>query len=147
MGNANKEVQVLERLFRSITEEGSQTKLSAGITDLFVRINVGTGEVALYGDDDEQIASTVIFAWVGTEGRPTKAMLRSLRETIALLDTTGYWEYELFERPFSVVLVDEAFETVEELFFRDDELVLATKPLLEGLDEELSSFLSKILSD
>lgn len=145
--STNKEVQILERLFRSLTDDNATEKLSTSITDLFVRINQENGEVALYGDDDELIVSTVIFSWVGKESKYFEQASRKLREAIDRLDNEGFWEHELFERPFSIELVTEGFETIEELLFVDDELVKITTPLLENLDEELSMFIDKLLAN
>ena len=47
---------------------------------------------------------------------------------------------------FSVVLVNDAFESIDELLFLDDELIKVSLPLLENLDEELNSFINQLLS-
>lgn len=146
MGTAVKEAQVLEQLFRSLVNESKFNRLRSGLTDLFVRINMESGEVGLYGDDDELLCSTIIFSWVGKGGQPTPCMIRSLKEVVANLDNQGYWTHEMFERPFSVELVNEEFDTVEELLFLDDELIKVSLPLLENLDDELNSFINQLLS-
>lgn len=146
MSNSGKELQVLERLFRNLSQDKPQGKLS-GLSDLFVRIHAETGEVALFGDDDELIASTVIFSWVGKDGKAIDQMKQSLREVISKLEHEGYWEHEVFERPFSIVLVDDEFVSIEELLFVDDELVQLTTPLLSNLDEDLGQFISELLKN
>lgn len=147
MSTTSKEVQVLERLFKGLTDEASSNKLSTGITDLFVRINQDNGEVALYGDDDELIASTVIFSWVGKEPKHFEQASNTLKDTIRKLEYERFWANELFERPFSIELVTDSFETIEELLFLDDELVKVTTPLLENLDKDLSEFIDQLLSN
>lgn len=146
MSTTTKELQILERLFRSLTQEGSSHLLSRRINDLFVRINPETGEVSLFGDEDELITSTVIFSWVDkVEADHIEAMRQSLRTVVGKLAEAGYWEHEAFERPFSIDLVDEAFTTLEELLFLDNELLQLTTPLLDNLDEELSQFINDLL--
>ena len=143
----NKEHQILEKLFLSLLDDTNPDRVQSGISDLFIRINSETGEVVLYGDDEEQqLASTVIFSWVGLSDKPTKEMIRSLKTVISSLEGKGYWDSELFERPFSVVLVNDAFESIDELLFLDDELIKVSLPLLENLDEELNSFINQLLS-
>jgi hypothetical protein len=143
----NKEHQILEKLFLSLLDDTNPDRVQSGISDLFIRINSETGEVVLYGDDEEQqLASTVIFSWVGLSDKPTKEMIRCLKAVISSLEGKGYWDSELFERPFSVVLVDDAFESIDELLFLDDELIKVSLPLLENLDEELNSFINQLLS-
>ncbi len=147
MSSSNKEPLILERLFRSLTEETAPHKLRSGITDLFIRINQETGEISLYGDDDELITSTIIFSWVGKEPKHFEQISRSIKDVINKLQHEGYWEQDVFERPFSIELVTESFETIEELLFIDDELVKVTTPLLENLDAELSAFIDKLMTD
>ena len=143
----NKEHQILEKLFLSLLDDTNPDRVQSGISDLFIRINSETGEVVLYGDDEEQqLASTVIFSWVGVADKPTKEMIRCLKTVISSLEGKGYWDSELFERPFSVVLVNDAFESIDELLFLDDELIKVSLPLLENLDEELNSFINQLLS-
>ena len=143
----NKEHQILEKLFLSLLDDTNPDRVQSGISDLFIRINSETGEVVLYGDDEEQqLASTVIFSWVGLSDKPTKEMIRWLKAVISSLEGKGYWDSELFERPFSVVLVNDAFESIDELLFLDDELIKVSLPLLENLDEELNSFINQLLS-
>lgn len=147
MSLSDKELKVIERLFHSLTEEQSPVRIKNGLSDLFIRINLETGELSIFGDDDELIASTVIFSWVGKGGSPTPDMLNSLRGVLYKLEEQGYWEHELFEHPFSVVLVNDEFESVEELLFLDDELIKLSTPLLENLDTELSDFIASLLKE
>lgn len=146
MAIPNKAVQVLQKLFRSLIEPTAPEHLTASITDLFVRINCETGEVSIYGDDDELIGSVVIFSWVDKGDKPSPEMRKTLRQAVAGLQAEGLWEHELFERPFSIVLVDDEFANIEELLFLDDELLQLTTPLLADLDSELSQFIDELLS-
>lgn len=143
----NKELQLLERLFTDLTREDNPDRLQTGLSDLFVRINTETGEISLYGDDDELLHSLVVFSWITNTPEPTEAMLSSLRTVIARLQSQGYWDHDLYERPFSIELVSDTFATIEHLLFLDDDLVEVSRPLLEGLDEDLDNFLDNLLGD
>lgn len=145
--STSKELQVLERLFRNLSQDKAQSVSPEGINDLFVRIQPESGEVSLYGEDDELIASTVIFSWVDKGDTVSEAMRQSLRDVVAKLHHEGYWEQELFQKPFSIALVDEQFVSVEELLFVDDEVLQLTTPLLSNLDEELGQFIKDLLQD
>lgn len=148
MAPTGKEVQLLVRLFESLLNEEDPKHLQTGVSDLFVRIETERGEVALYGDDDELINSSVIFSWIKPEERAISAeMVAQLRQAIETLSAKGFWEHTLFERPFSIVLVDEGFQTLEELLFVDDDLMQVGTPLLEGLNEDLSKFLDNLLAE
>ena len=50
-------------------------------------------------------------------------------------------------KPFSFVMVDEDKETYYELMLIDDDTVLVSQTLLEGLDKELDDFLSDLLEN
>lgn len=145
----NKELQLVERLLVDLTREDNPQRIKHALHDLFVRVNTTTGELSIYGDEDELLTSLTLFAWIkeGEPTAPTEEMLAVLREAVARLESRGYWEGELFARPFSVELVDDAFNTLEVLLYLDEELIQASRPLLEGLDEELNSFLGALLED
>lgn len=148
MASTGKEVQLLERLFETLLNEADSKHLQTGVNDLFVRIDTERGDVALYSDDDELINSSVIFSWIKPEDRVVSPeMIVQLRQAIENLNAKNFWEHELFERPFSIVLVDEGFQTLEELFFVDDDLMQVGTPLLEGLNEDLSKFLANLLAE
>lgn len=147
MNTSSKELQLLERLFRSLGEDKKREQ-EPPLTDLFVRINTQAGEVSLHGDDDELINSIVLFSWVGEEQKPPSAAQRAaLKQVVAKLSEEGYWDEAHFARPFSIELVDDAFERIEELLFLDDEFITLTTPLLDGLDKELSTFIEDLLKN
>jgi hypothetical protein len=49
--------------------------------------------------------------------------------------------------PYSFVLVDKEHESICELLLVDDDTLLVTEGLLEGLDKELNEFLESLLED
>lgn len=148
MASTEKEIQLLQRLFEDLLDPNNPKRPQVGLSDIFVRIDTERGEVALYGDDDELINAVVLFSWVASEeSAPSSTMISQLREAISRLESRGFWEHDLFEHPFSIELVGEDFETIEELLFLDDDLVKVSTPLLEGLHEDLDNFLGNLLSD
>ena len=50
-------------------------------------------------------------------------------------------------KPFSLVLEDDDKESVAELYLVDDETVIIDPDLMEGLDDDLNSFLEGLLKD
>ncbi len=143
----NKELQLLERLLTDLINPDNPSRLQTGISDIFVRINTQTGEVSLYGDDDELLQSLTLFSWITDEVTPRPEMIELLREAISRLEARGFWNDDLFERPFSIELVTEDFTTSEHLLFLDDEIINLSTPLLEGLSEDLEKFISDLLGD
>lgn len=143
----NKERQLLEQLFTDLTQQDHPHRLRTSISDLFVRVNTQTGEISLYGDDDELLHSVTIFSWITNAPAPQAEMIDLLRLVLSDLDAKGYWSNELFDRPFSVELVSDDFSTIEHLLLVDDELIGISSPLLSGLHEDLEKFLQDLLGD
>lgn len=141
----NKELQLLEGLFEELTAKTNPKRMER-ISDLFVRVSTTTGEVALYDDDDSLLASQVLFSWITNEPISSE-MIALLHQVVARLERHDYWTQESFVRPFSIELVGEDFSVIEHLLFVDDDLVQISRPLLEGLDEDLNKFLSNLLPD
>jgi len=50
-------------------------------------------------------------------------------------------------KPYSFVLVDEEKETIADLLLMDDDTMLLSEGLLQGLDEELDAFLKDLLEN
>lgn len=146
----SKEVQLITRLFTNLVK-GEEARLSPEVrlSDIFVRINTFTGELSLLDYEDEVLGTATIFSWIVEEQERgiTTQMREQLREAIAQLESKGLWEEEAFARPFSIVLVGEDWQTIEELLYLDDEHVLLTSPLLSGVDEELTQFLQELLQE
>ena len=72
-----------------------------------------------------------------------KALRRILKDIDAEqpLETLAIW------KPFSFVLVDDDRETVAELMLFDEDNTLLSQSLMQGLDEELDSFLKDLLAE
>jgi hypothetical protein len=70
-----------------------------------------------------------------------------LREAIAGANANGELERLAVWMPYSFVLVDEERETIADLLLVDEDTLLVTDSLLEGLNEELNSFLEQLLDD
>lgn len=148
MATKEKRTELIGQLFASLLEESNPKRLSSRVHDLFVRIDLERGEVTLLGEDEEVLASCVIFSWVNQEQEtPTEEMVATLREAVARLEREGFWTRPIFEQPFEVVLVDKMFTPIENLLYLDDDIVQVTPPLLEGLNEELDDFIRKLLGD
>lgn len=148
MATKEKRMQLLGDLFRSLVDEVSPKRLRSSVHDLFVRLDLERGEVMLLSDDEEPLASCVIFSWIAPElPTPSDEMVDTLGEVVAALEREGYWAHPLFARPFSVVLVDKMMGQIESLLYVDEEMIQITRPLLEGLSEDLDDFIAKLLGD
>lgn len=84
--------------------------------------------------------------WIGNTDEDFYQQIPSiLRKCIEKLKDTV--ENMSILKPFSLVLEDDDKETVAELYLVDDETVIIDPDLMEGLDDDLNSFLEGLLKD
>ena len=116
------------------------------VTDIHLQANQTSGELTLFDDDDNEMASTVIEEWVAYENNDFYGSVeRKLSSLLYSMKNKGEFDKVAILMPYSFVLVDDEKETVAELLLMDDDTLLVNEELLKGLDEELDAFLKKLL--
>ena len=106
------------------------------------------GTLGVYNDEDEAIATAEVPEWETYEPDTFYADVEAdLREAIAGANANGELERLAVWMPYSFVLVDDERETVADLLLVDEDTLLVTNSLLDGLNEELNSFLDQLLKD
>ena len=63
------------------------------------------------------------------------------------LNEKSVFDKIFIEKPFSVSLVNDGFDVVEELLFLDDDTLKLDDELWKDMDKELDAFLRDLLSD
>lgn len=118
------------------------------ITDIHLQPNQETGELVIFNDDEEILATAVINELTGLEGDFYVVVEEILREALkALQDADSFSRLSLL-KPYSFVLIDDEKETITELLLIDDqETLLLHDGLLKGLDDELDAFLKELLEN
>lgn len=118
------------------------------ITDIHLQPNQETGELVIFNDDEEILATAVINELTGLEGDFYVVVEKILREVLkALKDADSFSQLSLL-KPYSFVLIDDEKETITELLLIDDqETLLLHDGLLKGLDDELDAFLKELLEN
>ena len=140
-------LSLLENAIKKATSRYNCTCEQPVVTDIHLQVNPNTGNVSLYNDDDEVLASTTIEEWNNSyEGNNFNAdMERFLSGLLNDMKNAGDFDKMGIIKPFSFVLVDEEKETLAELLLMDDDTLMLNDELLKGLDEELDEFLKKLL--
>ena len=140
-------LSLLENAIKKATSRYNCTCEQPVVTDIHLQVNPNTGDVSLYNDDDEVLASTTIEEWNNSyEGNDFNAdMERFLSGLLNDMKNAGDFDKMGIIKPFSFVLVDEEKETLAELLLMDDDTLMLNDELLKGLDEELDEFLKKLL--
>ena len=117
-------------------------------TDFYFMPSAEEGRLHVFNDNDEEIAVAEVTEWHDyTPDTFYSAAEANLREAIKEANAEGELERLAVWMPYSFVLVDEERETVAELLLVDEDTLLVTDSLLEGLDVELNEFIEKLLNE
>lgn len=119
------------------------------LTDIILRVFPHSGEVKFYDDDERELMRIVIPEWIhGSRDadfyqKVTPVLRRAISEVrCEVLDKMSLL------RPYTFVMQDEDGETLTDLYIVDDqETVIISGSLLEGVDEDLDSFFKKLMED
>ena len=116
------------------------------VTDIYLQPVRSSSELLVYDDEEEfkvrsvpqlnDMASDTFYA----------DMENILRKTLQLIDSSDSLDSLSVWKPFSFVMVDEDSENFYELMLMDDDTMLASQTLMEGLDKELDDFLYELLN-
>jgi len=139
-------IQQIERAIRKIAAKFPPKEEADVMTDIHFRVLQETGELMAFNDDEKELNRCIIEEWINNtdedfyEQIPAifRKCLESMKETI---------ENMSIMKPYSFVLEDEDKETIAELYLVDDETVIIDPDLMEGLDDDLNSFLDNLLKD
>ena len=103
-----------------------------------------SGELLIFNDQDEELTRCVVESWLGNQAENfytdiQPLLLSAIQQERELLDNLPIL------KPYSFVLIDEEKETIAELHLVDDELMLVSGNLMEGLSGDLDSFLEELM--
>lgn len=119
---------------------------SAVVTDLHIRPIRESGEVTI-SDDDRDLDSIILPELAEIPEEDFYGIMENeLRRVLQQIDATDSIDKLAIWKPFSFVLVDDENETISELMLIDDDTVLASQTLMEGLDADLDNFLTELFS-
>ena len=124
-----------------------QVKEQPIISDIYLQVTVA-GEFVVYDDNDQEFARATIAEWVDCQ---EDVLIKESQELLTKLlnkqNETGAFNQLPLLKPYSFVLVDEEKETIADLLLMDDDTLLLSEGLLQGLDEELDAFLKDLLEN
>lgn len=143
---AQSHASVVSTLRKALNRYSFNGGMSA-LTDIFMQANPHTGELLVCNDEDEILSSWLVPEWVDALPENFYEDAEAvLRKALNELRDEGLVDNLKLLKPYSFVLVDDDKETVAELMLVDDEeTMLISGELLQGLDEELNTFLKDLL--
>ena len=139
--------QGIKALIVDALKEFQRPQEQSVVTDIHIMPIRETGEVTV-SDDDRDLATTQLSDLADIpEDIFYEVMEKALRRILKDIDEVQPLESLAIWKPFSFVLVDDDRETVAELMLFDDDNTLLSQSLMQGLDEELDSFLKDLLAE
>ena len=115
------------------------------VTDFHIKVNGENGELTIFDDDDNTLARVHIKEW---EGEHNEAVYeKELQSELTKMHRLGAFDSLNIVKPYSFVLIDEDGQSIVDLLIIDDDTLILSADLLEGFDEEMNSFLKKLLEE
>lgn len=117
----------------------------AVMTDIHLQVKPTSGELLAFDDNDEELTRVVVEQWI--EAKDDDFYEQAAAQICHCLDEMRRETIDTMSvmHPFSFVLVDEDGETLRDLYVVDEDTIILSKTLLEGLEEDLDRFLANLL--
>lgn len=115
------------------------------LTDLFLQFDFSNNTLSFFDDEDHLLSTVTLPEW---EKDDEKAVVKQLEKTIKpviqkLNDKKTFDVLNLLV-PFSIILVDESFETLAELYTTDSDQIVIGETLMGNWEKDLDDFMEKI---
>lgn len=138
---------LLENCLKKAVNKLLQQQEQPLISDIYLQITIA-GELIISDDNEEELAHTTIAEWVDCqEDVLIKEAQKILTNLLNKQKEAGAFEQLPNMKPYSFVLVDEEKETIADLLLIDDDTMILSEGLLQGLDDELDAFLKELLEN
>lgn len=138
----------IQRALRHVAERFPQEKEPV-LTDIILRVYPHSGEVRFFDDDERELMRIVIEEWIhGSRDEEFYTKVTPiLRRAISEVRTEVVDAMSLL-RPYTFVMQDEDGETLTDLYIVDDqETVIISGNLLDGVNEDLDTFFKQLMED
>lgn len=116
------------------------------LTDIHVMADAEAGKFVLLDDDDNEIFSTVVEEWADYADDDFYPAVKSALRSVCLERRKEIDSLSLV-KPFTVVLMGSDREYIADIYNADDENIIVDEDLMKGLDEDLDSFIDRLLDE
>ena len=141
-------LQQIQRALRHVATRFPQEQEPV-LTDISLRVFPHSGEVRFFDDEENELMRIVIPEWIkgSREEDFYQKVTPILQEAISGVRQEVIDNMSLL-RPYSFVLQDEDGETLSDLYLVDDqETMILSGTLLEGLDDDLNTFFENLMKE
>ena len=117
------------------------------VTDIYLQPNMQSSELSVFDDDDELLGTATIQEWENVNPEEFQSGCELvLKKVLNQMFSAGELASLPIMKPYSFVMVDAEKETLAELLIVDEEeTMFLSGELLQGLDDELNTFLKDLL--
>lgn len=138
---------ILREAFSSVSNKYPADSENLIMTDILLQVNLESGQLVIYNDDDEEIYSAIVEDWVNINtASPYDQVAATLRQYIS--DHTEQLDNLGLIKPYSYVLIDDDHETICELHLVDEQLIaIDSQLLMENLDKDLDDFFARLMKE
>lgn len=136
--------QQIERFVKKIAQKFPQSHEASQLTDIHIRVTQESGEMMAFDDDENEITRCVVEQWIDNKDEDfydqVLLILRNqFKRLRKIIDDFGIL------KPYSLVLENDDKESMGELYLADDDTVIVSGDLMEGLDKELDDFFNDLM--
>lgn len=118
------------------------------ITDFHFHVNIENGNMDIFDDDDNTLASAHICEWKHLNQENCYDEIESvLRNKLSEMQKSGLLDNMNILKPYSCLLVDDDKETIVDLLYVDDDTYIINDDLMKDFDKEMDEFLKKLLEE
>ncbi len=139
MNVSEQTLQQIERALRKASSKFPAAADAQPLTDIFLQVKQESGELLIFNDSDEELTRCVVEEWIGNTGETFYDEVQDvLHEALAHFKDIA----ENFNvlKPYSFVLIGEDKETIADVYVVDDDIIVLSGQLMEGLNDDLEKF-------
>lgn len=137
-------LQKIERALKKAASKFNHDVENQPLTDIYLQVKQESGELLIFNDNDEELTRCVVEEWIGNSEEGFYADIQPILQE-AILRQKDLLENLPVLKPYAFVLTDEDKETVTDLHLVDDDLLLVHGNLMEGLNDDLTSFFEELM--
>lgn len=136
--------QQIERFIKKVAQKFPPSHEASVLTDIHIRVIQESGEMMAFDDDETEITRCVVEQWIDNKDEDfyDKVLLilrNQFKRLRKVIDDFGIL------KPYSLVLENDDKESMGELYLADDDTVIVSGDLMEGLDKELDDFFNDLM--
>lgn len=138
--------QQIERAVRKAAAKFPADVENLPLTDLYIQVKQEGGELLIFDDNDRELTRCVVEDWIGNQDDNfydaiQPILVEALKRCKDVADNVAVL------KPYSYVLVGEEHEHIAELRLVDDETILISGDLMQGLNDDLDQFWEKLAKE